>query len=294
MVVLPRFALFLVAFLWGISFVYTKPYLLAMNPIAFTAYNFLIAGLIFYFIARGRRLKLSFRLREGIILGVFLFFTEAPQMIGLSGTTAANTVFLQTLGILLIPILERLMYGRRIAIVTIVALVVALVGANLLTGGVTHFNQGDMWNVLSALGFLFYIVFLGHFEKEKKSGVLVLCTQQFLTCGILSLIAALVVNAPLGLQTTHASWTPLIVLTLLFTLVPYLLLQWAEKYASEVETTFYSILEPLIGGIAAWTIGAEIATPAMAFGGALIVAALILSEFHRVSFRTLRRHLLSI
>jgi drug/metabolite transporter (DMT)-like permease len=294
MVVLPRAALLLVSLLWGVSFVYTKPYLLAMNPIAFTAYNFLIAGVIFLLIARERGMKLSFRLREGVILGVFLFFTEAPQMIGLSETTAANTVFLQALGILLIPVLERVMYGRKIASITIVALIVAFVGANLLTGGVTHFNQGDMWNVISALGFLFYIVFLGHFEKEKKSGLFVLCTQQFLTCGILSLVAAVVVNAPLGLETAQASWLPLIVLTLLFTLIPYLLLQWAEKYASEVETTFYSILEPLIGGIAAWTIGAELATPSMVLGGVLIIAALVLSEFHRVNFRTLRRHLLSI
>ncbi len=206
---------------------------------------------------------------------------EASQNIGLSKTTAANTAFITSLGILLIPFLEWLIYKHKIKLVTFIALAIAFLGMHLLTGGIQYFNEGDIWIVIAAIGCLFYMVYSEHFEKEEKSDMAVLCAQQFLTVGFISLLASLILKAPLGLQTADGSWMPLIVLTFSFYFIPYILLQWAERYADEVKITFYSILEPLIGGAAAWTIGAEKATVSMVFGGALIIFALILSEFHR-------------
>ncbi|KKW19211.1 MAG: hypothetical protein UY63_C0018G0032 [Parcubacteria group bacterium GW2011_GWA2_51_10] len=81
---------------------------------------------------------------------------------------------------------------------------------------------------------------------------------------------------------------PLIWLTLFFTIVPYFFVQFAERYADEIEATFYGILEPLIGGVAAWTIGAESFTYVTVVGGILIVLALFVSEYHRPSIRTLK------
>ena len=276
-----RGALFLVSFLWGISFVFTKGYLKTLDPVTFTAYNFLISGVIFSLIVWWRGHKLTFRLYEGVVLGFFLFLLEVPQMIGLSETTAANTAFITSLGILFIPFLEWLLYKHKIAIMTYAALFIAFLGVFLLTGGIAYFNRGDLWIALSAVGCLFYMVFSNHFEQEKKSGTLVLCTQQFLVTGTLALFVALILKIPLGLEVQGGSWLPLIVLTLSFTLIPYLLVQWAERSANEVEITFYSILEPVVGGLAAWTIGQEIPTLAMLLGGLLIVGALIISESRR-------------
>lgn len=276
----PRIALFLVSFLWGISFVFTKGYLDVLNPITFTSYTFLISGLFFFGIVFIKGKKFSFRLREGILLGILLFFLEAPQTIGLSQTTAANTAFITSLGILLIPFLEWVLYKHKIRTITFIALAIAFFGTHLLTGGIQHFSQGDIWIVMAAIGCLFYMVYSDHFEKEKKSDMTILCSQQFLTVGIVSFFAAFVSGAPLGLQTSDGSWGTLFILTILFTLGPYILLQWAERYADEVKITFYSILEPLVGGIAAWTIGAEKTTPSMIFGGTLIFIALIFSEYY--------------
>lgn len=282
---LPRIALFLVSFLWGISFVFQKGYLKVLSPITFTAYTFLVLGFLFLGIVLFKGKKFSFRLREGVLLGAMLFFLEAPQSIGLLQTTAANTAFITALGILLIPFLERALYGHKIKFITLLALAIAFWGTHLLTGGIQHFNEGDMWVVVAAIGALFYMVFSEHFEKEKKSDMSVLCAQQFLTVGTISLLIGFISKAPLGLQTADGSWLPFIYLTVFFSIIPYILLQWAERYADDVKITFYSTLEPLIGGAAAWTIGVEKATPSMILGGALIVFALMLSEFHRFGSR---------
>ncbi|MBI4160458.1 MAG: EamA family transporter [Candidatus Yanofskybacteria bacterium] len=281
----PRIALFLVSFLWGISFVFTKGYLEVLNPITFTAYSFLISGLFFLLIVFYQGKKFSFRLREGILLGVLLFFLEVPQMIGLSLTTAANTAFISVFGILLIPFLERVLYKHKIKLTTFIALITAFSGAYFLTGGIEHFSAGDIWVVIGAIGCLFYMVYSDNFEKEKKSDMAVLCSQQFIIVGAISLFVAIVSRAPLGLQIPDGSWMPFIALTFFFTLIPYLLLQWAERYADEVKITFYNALEPLVGGVAAWTIGAEKATPPMVFGGGLIILALVISEYHRSGSR---------
>jgi drug/metabolite transporter (DMT)-like permease len=286
-----RIALFFVSLLWGLSFVFTKDYLEVMNPLVFTGYSFLLSGIFFVAVAAYQKKKLSFRLREGILLGVLLFLMEGPQMIGLSETTAANTAFITSVGILLIPILEWLIYKRDLKRATIFALVVALVGIHLLTGGVNNFNVGDVWIVLAAFGALFYMVYLDHFEKEKNSTMMVLCAQQFLTVGVVSLVIAYVSNAPFGYISGEGSLVPFFWLTLIFTLVPYLLLQWAERSADEVQVTFYSVLEPVVGGLAAWTIGPELATPGMMLGGGLIVFALLVTEFanRHHTLRHLRR-----
>ncbi len=166
---LPRIALFLVSFLWGISFVFQKGYLKVLNPITFTAYTFLVLGFLFLGIVLFKGKKFSFRLREGILLGAMLFLLEAPQSIGLLRTTAANTAFITALGVLLIPFLERVLYKHKIRLVTLIALAIAFLGTHLLTGGIQNFNEGDIWVVVAALGALFYMVFSEHFEKEKKA-----------------------------------------------------------------------------------------------------------------------------
>ncbi len=245
------------------------------------AFFFLIVVLL-----RGK--KFSFRWREGILIGIMLFVLEVSQTIGLSKTTAANTAFITSLGILLIPFLEWVLYKHKVRLFTFIALAIAFWGTHLLTGGIQNFNEGDIWMVIAAIGCLFYMVFLDHFEKEKKNDMTVLCFQQFLIAGVISLLASLVTKTPLGLQTPDGSWIPFIYLTIFFSVIPFLLLQWAEKYADEIKITFYSMLEPLIGGIAAWTIGAERATLPMVFGGMLIICALFISEYYNVRKRTIR------
>lgn len=290
MLLAARVALFFVSFLWGISFVFTKRYLEVIDPIAFTAYTFLISGGFFYVLTLLRGKRIAFRFREGLLLGILIYFLEVPQTIGLSQTTAANTAFITAIGVLFIPFLTYLLYRHPIHVSTWVALPIAFVGVNLLTGGIREFNQGDLWVVLAAIGCLFYIVFTEHFEKERGADLFALCAQQFLVVGVVSLSTAVIAGSELGLRSADASWVPLIWLTVLFTLIPYLLLQFAERFADEVDTTFYGVLEPLVGGAAAWTIGAEAVTSAMLFGGILIVVALIISEYHRPSIAHIKRH----
>lgn len=289
MLLISKTALFLVSFLWGTSFVFTKQYLEVIDPVTFTAYTFLISGFFLLLVNVLRGKKIAFRFREGLLLGIFIFFLEVPQTIGLSQTTAANTAFITAVGMLFIPFLTYLLYKHPIHGSTWVALLTAFVGVNLLTGGIHAFNQGDLWVVAAAIGCLFYIVFTEHFEKEKGSDVISLCTQQFLVVGVVSFLAAIISGSDLGLKSAQASWVPLIWLTILFTLIPYLLLQFAERFADELDTTFYGVLEPLVGGAAAWTIGAEAVTMPMIVGGVLIVLALILSEYHRPNIASIKR-----
>ena len=281
----------MVSLLWGVSFVFTKRYLEVIDPIVFTAYSFLVAGIILGLISKVKGRKLLFRIREGILLGFFLMLLELPQMIGLSKTTAANTAFITAIGILFVPFLARIIYGHRIDKFTWLALVTAFLGVNLLTGGISSFNQGDLWISLSAFGALLYVVFSEHFEKEKHSDFISLCSQQFLAVGIISILVAFFADAHFGLKTPGASWMPLLWLTLIFTIVPYILLQSAEKYATESEITFYGVLEPLIGGLAAWTIGLETATPVMVLGGITIVLSLFISEFSELHIKRKLIHL---
>ncbi|KKW19212.1 MAG: Permease, partial [Parcubacteria group bacterium GW2011_GWA2_51_10] len=148
---------------------FTKRYLEFIDPITFTAYTFLAAGFVFLIVTLVRGHGITFRFREGFLLGILIFFLEVPQTIGLSQTTAANTAFITAIGMLFIPFLTYLLYRHPIHPSTWLALATAFVGIELLTGGIVSFNSGDLWVTLAAVGCLFYIVFTEHFEKEKKA-----------------------------------------------------------------------------------------------------------------------------
>ena len=60
-----------------------------------------------------------------------------------------------------------------------------------------------------------------------------------------------------------------------------------------VGATFIYALEPLFGGIFAWTLGGEPVTAWKIFGGFLVVTALIISQLHwRVLFHRNAKELL--
>lgn len=281
MVSMYRWALFFVSFFWGISFIFIKPYLTVIHPLVFTAWSFLLSAGLFFLLSRGwSKETWSFRLHEGVILGILMFCLQAPQMVGLSETSAANTAFITSFGILLIPLAERVLYRKMVTSHTWGALLVACLGLYYLTGGVIGFGRGDMWVFFAAIGCMLYMVYSDHCEKEKRSDFLVLCTQQSLTAGFLSLCVLAVFGVPLPIPSSAIIF-PIVFLAIPFFFVPFLLIQWAERYASEVEITFYSILEPVIGGLAAWTIGHESPTLAMIVGGVLVVGSLIISEVRK-------------
>lgn len=265
------------AILWGWSFIYAKALLEYIDPIFLTGTTFLLSGVLFllYCTLSGR--SLVFRWREGLILGGLLCLVEMAQTIGLSQTTAANTVFISGLGVLTVPFLERIFFKKKVPLIIWFAVVMSLVGLYFLTGGPNEIGQGDLWVFLCALGVGAYLIATSRFEKEKKSDIYVLCAQQFLSVGIFASMTSFLLGT-FELSSLEPFWQEFLILSFFATLLPYTFIQYAEEYLTTFQITFISSLEPFVGGLLAWTYGREPHTALMVAGGIIMACASLVAE----------------
>jgi len=267
--------LFYTAAIWGSTFFIVKQSLLNIDPVTLVAYRFLIAAVILagYLIYRGK--ALFTHLKEGLILGFFIWLLYIAQTIGLSITTAANSGLITGLFVAFVPIFSLLIFRKMPSLTGIVATVVSLSGLWVLTGGLQKVNAGDMLTLLSAMAYAVHILYA---DKYVKSGIdpYVLNFQQFLFVGIASLITSFVFKLPFSITQTHVIWI-IIFLAIFPTLSAFVIQLVAQKITAPVRVSLILALEPVFAVLFAWTLGREQFESAKAIGGFLIFLALVIS-----------------
>jgi len=261
---------FIAALLWGASYAIQKPLLDTINPIAFTFWNFFISGSVFLLYAFSKKIPIVYRWREGVILGVFLSGMEIFEMVGLNLTSSANTVFLTNLGMLIIPFVGWLFFREKVKVIDYAAITMAIVGMYFLVGGVKGFGLGEWALLFSALASAFYFIYSERFEAEKVTHLTTLCIQQFFTIAFVCLVWSLFSGDTLVVPASvHGT---LLWQVALFTTIPYLIIQWASRWADEMVAALYDgVVEPLTGAIMSWVVFHEATTVMKVTGGLLMV-----------------------
>lgn len=278
----PRLEFLLAALLWGSSFAFQKTLFGNISPVGFTFWNFFIPFIFLFVIVLFRKQSILYKYKEGLILGALLFLLEILQMYGLKYSSAANTAFISNIGMLMIPLLGFVLYKHKVRKVDMIALALALSGMYLLVGGISSFHMGDFLLLLSALAIGFYFLYSEVFEGEKQSHMLVLCTQQFFVISFLcALMIVLMPDEVFSVESGiffSLGWQ-----IAAFTLIPYLLIQMASKKSNEMTAAMYDgVVEPLVGGIVAWGLFKEVATPTMIVGGLVMVVSFAIANiFYR-------------
>jgi drug/metabolite transporter (DMT)-like permease len=283
---------FIAALLWGSSYAIQKPLLDSIDPVVFTFWNFFLSGVAFFIFAIVQKIPLTYRWREGLILGFYLCGMEILEMVGLKLTSSANTVFLTNVGMLIIPFVGYLFFKKLVKKEDGVAVLISIFGMYLLVGGVKGFSLGDGILLLSALASAFYFIYSERFEAEKARHITTLCIQQFFIVSIVCLVW--IQFAGTSLTVSPGVRLELLWQVVLFTTIPYVIIQWASRYADEMIATVYDgVVEPLTGAILSWVIFHEATTPVQVIGGMLMVVsfvfAAVFSKRHFLS-ATLRKY----
>lgn len=263
------------AAIWGATFFLVKDALAGIDPVILVGYRFLLAGfLMFIFLPAIGRSVLN-HWREGLVLGVILWFLYVPQTIGLEYTTASNSGFITGLFVIFVPVFMRSVFHRRPSGLEWFASGVALVGLWILTGGLTDINLGDCLTLLAAISYALHLLCS---DRYMKSGIdpFIISGQQFLVAGLLSLLTGWVFDLDFGIHTTAAIRTT-VFLALFPTLSAFVIQMWAQKIATPVKVSLIFAFEPGFAALFAWTLGGETPVPHRALGGLFIFAALVIS-----------------
>jgi drug/metabolite transporter (DMT)-like permease len=269
--------LFSITFIWGSTFVVSKYLLAYISPLAYIAIRFAVAALIFA-VLFFRRIKGMTRsaLLNGSILGGLLFFGFATQMIGLQYTTASKAAFITGMMVVFTPICQLVIERRAPKLGNIVGVVLVTAGLYLLTSPAgAQFNLGDGLNLLCAVSFALYIVYLDIFSKEADSAQLTLV--QFVTCTVLGVATSWFFEKAAFAATTE-SMLALGYLIVFATVIAIYVQARFQKETTPTRSAIIFSIEPVIAATIAYFALGEFIGIWGIVGGGLIVGGLLVSE----------------
>ncbi len=263
--------------IWGSSFVFVKIGIEYCSEFLFVGVRFFIAS-IFALILFSRKLKSinKYEVKWGCIIGTTLFAGFIFQTISLKYSKVANTAFISSLFIIIIPFLSHYFEKAKIKKSAIVSIIIAIYGLYLLTGLKNlDFYKGDILAFLSAIAFAFEIVFIQIATKSNSSENISFIA--FVTVFICSSIF-------IPFERIHFVLNIKLISVLLYLgFICTALALWIQiRYQKNLNTVFvglFYLLEPVFALLFGWVILREILTYRGMIGAGLILLSAIISEY---------------
>lgn len=280
--------LLLVSIIWGSAFVAQRIAGQLGSVYQFNGARYLLAALILLPFVKRIHLASIPRLQYKwmAVAGFFLFLGSALQQAGLVYTTAGNAGFITSLYVVLVPVALFLFWGERPHWLSILAVVLACIGAFLLsTGGRFELRIGDALELIGALFWTFHVIILGKYASKFEA--MTFSLGQLIVCGLLNLGVGVIVEPALSL---HPPLLLAIAYTAVFSLgLCYTLQVWAQKHTPPADAALILSLESVFAVLAGWLLLNETLIVIQIVGCLLIFIAVMLSQFKEWTSGTIDR-----
>jgi drug/metabolite transporter (DMT)-like permease len=278
--------LLIVSIIWGSAFVAQRIAGQMGSVYLFNGARYLLAAIVVVPFVRRGALRISSYPRSQykwmLVAGVLLFIASAVQQLGVVYTTAGNAGFITSLYVVLVPIVLLIVWRERVHWMSIIAVVLAGVGAFFLsTGGRFEVHAGDALELIGALFWTAHVIILGKYAAQFEP--MSFSVGQLVVCGLLNLgVGAFVEQSmPWNLSLWGA-----IAYTAFFSLgLCYTLQVWAQRHTPPADAALILSLESVFAVISGWLLLNERLVAIQVFGCALIFVAVLFSQFKEWSQR---------
>lgn len=216
-------------------------------------------------------------LTGGICCGILLCLASNFQQFGIKYTTVGKAGFITACYIIIVPILGIFLKKKCSSFIWI-AVILSLCGLYLLCltpGEGFAIRRGELLVLICAVLFSLHILVIDHFSP-LVDGVKMSCIQ-FLVCGILSGIPALLFESP-DLSGILAAKIPLLYAGVLSCGVAYTLQIVGQKNMNPTVASLILSLESCISVIAGWLILGQSLSGREILGCVLMFGAIILAQ----------------
>ena len=280
--------LLLTSFVWGITFVFQTTGMETIGPFGFTTLKFLTGTITILPMAiwEYRRAPLQTIMLDskddrvmimiGIInLGVLMFVGSALQQVSLGITSIANTAFLTTLYVPLVPILGLLMFRRNMRKLRWVAVAIFVVGSWLMSGASpSDAVIGDVMVIIGAFFWAGHIMLVG-WMAQRTHAPFQLAFLQMLITTILS-YGVFSFTETMTLMDLSAVWPEILFAGIMSTGLGFTLQLIAQQHCSNAAAAILLSLEGVFAAISGWVLlGQSMLVSAMIGAGLIFVAVLI-------------------
>lgn len=293
--------LVVVTLLAAISWIFSKEAVLLMPPLLFMAMRFLIAG-GFLAVAAWRplrRLNLD-QLKRGLGVGLVFGIAMTFWVMGLFyATSMGEGAFLTSLGVLIVPIIARLVFKESQPASTWFAIPIAVAGLALLS--LRHGFQPELGQIFFVMAATIFALFFtlntraanqrmtknrqGEAIEKKRIPALPLTAIALLTVGMVTLLESFILEP---WSPTINNPPPLLIWWVLASAVVgtagrFLLQTYAQSLATHSHGAVILVLEPVWVSLFAAGWFAETMAPVQLAGCGLIFAALMVNKWNTIT-----------
>ena len=276
---LATYGLVFVALFWGLGFPALKVVSGTIPTFYLIALRFLIAssllGLIF--IKKLRKINKAL-IRSAFILSIILFLTYAFATLGIKYTTSAKASFFSCLGLLIIPVIQRILYKETVHRRVIISIMICTAGLFLISytkGMGFYLAPGDIICLGCSVAGAFHVVFTGRVAKQQDPALL--ATVQLFFISIWSFLTAFPLEDYPG-SIPYSHWWLLVFLAIFCTAISFVLQAACQRYIAPARTGVIFAIEPVSGAVfSALLLGDHLGINGI-IGGALIFSSLIFME----------------
>ena len=238
--------------------------------------------------AHNKQAQLSYKRKKllagGFLCGLFMLIGTMSQQIGLLTVSAGKSGFISSLYIVLVPIFG-VVIGTKVKRKSIICVIIAAAGFAVMSlqGGLGKTTPGDWLTLISAAGFAAQILVINQFVD--KDNAVILSQLQFLVCGSVGIIIAVLAEGP-----TPAALIAGIPVLLYQTLVPtaggYTLQIIGQRYADSTTAALLMSTEAVFAAIFGALILKEAMSGRELIGAGIIFAAIIIAQIEIRSRKT--------
>ncbi len=277
--------LLLVALIWGSAFVAQRFAALQMGAFLFNALRFWIGAIIL-----APFLRLGFQKTDPVdsvskddiawisLAGFLLFGGAAFQQAGMKFTTAGNAGFITGLYVVLIPFFMSMIWREKIRAIIWFAAMLSICGLFLLsTGGRLRLNPGDVLELFGTSFWAFHVILIG--KLVQRMTLLKLAIGQYLVCGLLSLVASLLVGQN-NISNIAGSWWALLYTGVVSIGLGYTLQMVGQRFAPAPDAAIILSLEAVFAAFFGWIFLGEFLNWLQILGCVIIFSGILLAQLH--------------
>lgn len=270
-------SLLAITLIWGSTFATSKYLLGSISPLLYIGVRFLLAILIFWALFPKRAFAgTRDTWFKGAVLGVLLFLGFATQTVGLQYTGASKSAFVTGMMVAFTPICQLIIERRAPKIGNIIGIILVTLGLYFLTSPAgSRFNLGDGLNLICAVTFALYIVYLDVYSKDIDPAHLTMV--QFVVCMVLGFVSGGAFET-LRFTPDTLGFSALLYLTIFATVVALFVQNRFQKDTTPTRSAVIFSIEPVIAAGFSYLLLGEVLGVLGMIGGGLIVGGILISE----------------
>jgi drug/metabolite transporter (DMT)-like permease len=287
------FLLLLTAIIWGFAFTAQRAGMEFIGPFTFNGVRFLLGAIsILPLILLERKTKqkpdsqgnqsIKHLFLYGAAGGILLYMGASLQQIGIIYTSAGKAGFITGMYVIIVPLIG-IFFRHRAGWRRWTGALLSITGLYFLSvQGNIRINTGDIFVLLSAFFWASHVIAISHFSPRVNA--LKLAFSQYIFCGLLSLISAIIFE-DVQKNTILLAWIPILYGSLFSVGIAYTLQVFAQKKAHPAHAAIILSLEGVFAVIGGWLIlGESLGVKGIA-GCTLMLGGMFVSQSKTILWR---------